>query len=185
MISGIFIANYSPSSALSIVLNGITNPSTISVTDSFQISIFYVDNGVDEVDEITTGVKIQASPNPNLSFQVNLNQGETGVDDQLQFVMETPQVGLQGYGIVKGSTFRIGIPIDFQIYDANISSNTCLQISGFSDEISCSLKIYTGIATPSAHHYLTVTSGFDSRPFNGIGSFAFNISEIRNPKTSQ
>jgi hypothetical protein len=52
-------------------------------------------------------------------------------------------------------------------------------VSGFSDEVSCTLSKGIG-----GVHNLIVADGFNTQIFNG-GEFAFNISQIRNPKTSK
>lgn len=57
-----------------------------------------------------------------------------------------------------------------------------MRISGFSDEISCSLILSKGFSK-NDRHILTVRNGLDSSIFQG-GTLAFNISEIRNPRTT-
>jgi hypothetical protein len=104
----------------------------------------------------------------------------TGINNQLKFTLLTPG---NKYYITKGSFLKIGIPIDFEIYDALIASSTCLKVVGFSDEVSCTLSLYTGLPSSKARHTLTITNGFASKDFEG-GSVSFNISQIRNPRTS-
>lgn len=86
--------------------------------------------------------------------------------------------------VTKGSYLKIGIPTDFDIYDATVAASTCVRVSGFPDEVSCIVTLYTSITTANSKHYITVRNGFDSDDFEG-GSFSFNISEIRNPKNSK
>lgn len=92
----------------------------------------------------------------------------------MQFIGDTGS-----YQITKGSSLLITIPITFDIYSFSVASSSCVAVSGFSDEISC---VLTG--SPSGGYLLQVLSGFSSQAFTG-GQFAFNISEIRNPKNSK
>ena len=58
---------------------------------------------------------------------------ETGYNNMLQFKANTGS-----YAISKGSYLRIVIPSQFEIYDYDVAESTCLRISGYSDEITCS-----------------------------------------------
>ena len=66
------------------------------------------------------------------------------------------------------------------MYDTTVAASTCIKINGFYDEVTCALttSIFNGAT-------LIVKNGFDSNYFSGSTNFAFNISEIRNPKTSE
>ena len=60
---------------------------------------------------------------------------QTGIDNMLTFKMKAPTE------IAKGSFIRIGIPKELAINDPDYAANTCLRLSGFSDEISCLLDV--------------------------------------------
>jgi len=64
---------------------------------------------------------VTAVVSTDITFDVKLLSAETGFNNQLQFV-------IQSGTITKGSYLRLGIPEEFQIYDAGIASSTCLKI---------------------------------------------------------
>lgn len=176
VITGAIASSYNPNTAslpLEFTIDGVTNPSSIVTTDSFQISIYYTE-GVDVVSELSSGLTLKMLPNRNLELEILLNSLDTGVNNILQFKANTGTLS-----IAKGSTLLITIPSDFQIFDYTIAAATCLKITGFSDEITCTLT-----ANRNGSHSLTVTNGFASEVFNG-GEFTFNISQVRNPMDSR
>ena len=176
VITGAIATSYNPStasSALQFTLDGITNPSTIVTTDSFQISIYYVEES-DVVSSQTSGLTVKMLPNPNIDFEILMASLDTGFNNIFQFKGNSGR-----FSIAKGSYLVITIPKQFEIYDYSIAEGTCLSITGFSDEVTCSLA-----SNRNGSHQLTVSSGFASQIFAG-GEFAFNISQIRNPKTTQ
>jgi hypothetical protein len=71
------------------------------------------------------------------------------------------------------------LPKEIEIYDLEFASNTCLKVSGFSDEISCNLK-----AESNGKLALIVKGGFDSSTYPARLPFSFIISELRNPRTT-
>ncbi len=88
VITGLFFRDIqSPYQAIEFTLDGVTNPSSIQRTESFEISIFYQDNGVEEIAKLATGITVTATANTDLSFSINTFKLETGANNQLQFVI--------------------------------------------------------------------------------------------------
>eukprot|EP00347_Sterkiella_histriomuscorum_P020194 403338738 len=183
VITNAFSATYNPSTqgALSITINQITNPPTVTTTDTFKIEIYYTEIPYNFLTSFPTTsstyiLTVSAQPNTNLGLETILQSQDTGFNNQLQFKINT-----NGFQIAKGSYLRIVIPPQFEIYDYEIAGGTCLKISGFSDEVQCSFSKFT-----SDGHVLEVRNGFNSQLYSGTGEeVSFNISQIRNPKTSR
>jgi hypothetical protein len=125
----------------------ITNPSSISTTDSFGISIYYVD-GVNVIDQITLGATFTAKASPSVIMDLALNSLYTGINNEIKFTINTGSSP-----VLRGSYFTIQLPSLFRIFNYTLAAQTCVSISGFSDGLECSF---------SGENLLKVSNGFNS-----------------------
>ena len=63
------------------------------------------------------------------------------------------------------------MPGDFRVFNNTVAEQTCVSISGFSDEITCTFTSVSKILGNT----LVVSGGFDSKAYTG-GLISFNIS---------
>jgi hypothetical protein len=83
VITGAFSSAYvaSSSKAISLGINGVTNPGFAGVaTSSFEIDIYYT-AGTDEIDTLSTGLTVTPVASTSVSFSVALGTYDTGVDN--------------------------------------------------------------------------------------------------------
>jgi hypothetical protein len=87
VISNLFTKDLvNPFQPIEFTLDGVTNPATIRPTDSFIILVYYSE-GDDEVIKVSQGVTVTASPNTDISYNINTMTLETGSTNTLQFVI--------------------------------------------------------------------------------------------------
>jgi hypothetical protein len=184
-IKNLFLSAYSSSllATVTFTIDKITNADTVDTTDTFAIYIKYSTSTSSIlstttssiIDYLDSGINLTFVGSPLMDYSIDLDSWYTGADGTMMVNIDTG-----GYSILKGSIINLTIPGDFLIFNSSNSEDSCVGISGFSDDITCS---FTQISS-TLGHVLIITGGFDSDDYSGSEIVSFNISEIRNPHTT-
>ena len=146
-----------------------TNANTTATTSYFQAQ--FDDSSSNTIDQYDgTDVTLTFVTQSLQGFTVSPQSDYTGVETTYNFTLTaaTDEV------ILQNSYINIQFPSSIEIGNTTSSASSCLRISGFPDDISCSFNDTNS---------LIINNGFNSSSYSG-GSLVFTISGIRNPRST-